>query len=57
MRLPAIMTARRIALAVVAAALTAAACSAIDPNPPDPHSHPDPLVGSSLDAGDAEAAP
>lgn len=50
-------------LAVVA--LKGAACSAVDPNPPNPHNNPKPSSGAldelsdgdPPDAGDAEAAP
>ena len=52
-----------LAIGLLLACATMAACSAIDPNPPDPHLFPapDPFVGNLFDgepadASDAEAA-
>ena len=43
---------------MLAAWVLAAACSAVDPNPPNPHTQSDPLVGDDVpDASDAAVKP
>lgn len=45
-------------LLLAAAALKGVACSAIDPNPPDPHEQSDPLqTNNAPDASDASVKP
>jgi len=48
-----------IGLLLAVAALKGAACSAVDPVPPDPHNNPDPNALVAGDGGDGgeEAAP